>query len=111
MDGTYHYGPTKSFTTQDVTVNLYAQQYGDGQIRFYGSVNLTEAGAIEVGVEYYPTGYEYYYGVSNLSLTYYSGDFTYVVSGLTNGYEYTYRYYVYQNGKTQYGNYSYISLR
>lgn len=111
LNGSYHYGPTKSFTTQNVTVNLYAQQYGDGEIRFYGNVNLTESGAIEVGVEYYPTGYEYYYGVSNVALTSYSGDFSYVVSGLVNGYEYTYRYYVYQNGKTQYGDYYYISLR
>ena len=39
-------------------------------------------------MEYYSSGYEYYYGVTTQYLTYDGGDFSYTVSGLNTGYDY-----------------------
>ncbi len=110
-DGTYQDGRIGTFNTQDVQVTLNAYQSGSGGIKFYGTTDLTESGCIEVGVEYYPSGYEYHYGVTTQYLTYDGGDFSYTVSGLNTGYDYIYRYYIAQNGKIQYGDYYSVSLR
>lgn len=110
-DGRYHYGQTRTFTTNNVQVSLYADKASDYQIHFSGSVDIEEDGAIVVGVEYYPQGYEYYYGVSSAELTNCGGDFSRLVSVPYSGVEYLCRYYIRQGSKCQYGDYFSVSLR
>ena len=106
QDGKYTYGTSQGFTTQSVKVNISVDSVTQTTATLIGNVELTEEGAIEVGV-LYSTKSNLLSGENNvfkISLSYSSTIFNYVIEPLTWNSVYYYRYYIYQNGIYVYGD-------
>ena len=107
QNGKYTYGPSRTFTTQSVAVNLSVGSVTQTTATFNGSVNLSEDGLIEVGV-LYSTGNNLTNGASGVTKHVLtpdsSGNLSLKTEGLQYNTTYNFCYYVCQNGKYTYGS-------
>lgn len=97
----YTYGDVSTFQTEKVPVTIEVESIDKNVVTFKGNVQFSEAGVIEIGVQYYPKSTtSQTVGVLTKTITEISenGDFTVEISGLLLGKEYCWQYYLLQNG-------------
>ncbi len=106
QNGSYTYGSVSELTTSSVTMNLSAESITQTTVTFYGNVELTEDGLIEVGV-LYSTGNNLSVDASGVIRKVLTPDLSGNVSGKAEGLQYNttynYCYYICQNGSYTYG--------
>jgi len=106
QDGVYEYSEVMTFTTEKVPVTIAVENIDKNVVTFKGNVQFSEAGVIEIGVQYYPKSTtNQSAGIQTKTITEISenGDFTVEISGLLLGTEYYWQYYLLQNGVTVVG--------
>ena len=100
---TYTYGEVLTFKTEKVPVTIEVESIDKNVVTFKGNVQFSEAGVIEIGVQYYPKSTtSQSAGIQTKAITEISenGDFTVEISGLLLDTEYYWQYYLLQNGVT-----------
>ena len=100
QDGVYEYSEVMTFTTEKVPVTIAVENIDKNVVTFKGNVQFSEAGVIEIGVQYYPKSTtSQSAGIQTKAITEISenGDFTVEISGLLSDTEYCWQYYLLQN--------------
>ena len=100
---TYTYSEVLTFKTEKVPVTIEVESIDQNVVTFKGNVQFSEAGVIEIGVQYYPKSTtSQSAGIQTKAITEISenGDFTVEISGLLSDTEYYWQYYLLQNGVT-----------
>lgn len=98
---TYTYGEVLTFKTEKVSVTIEVESIDKNVVTFKGNVQFSEAGVIEIGVQYYPKSTtSQSAGIQTKAITEISenGDFTVEISVLLSDTEYEWQYYLLQNG-------------
>ena len=99
----YTYGDVSTFKTEKVPVTIEVESIDKNVVTFKGNVQFSEAGVIEIGVQYYPKSTtSQSAGIQTKAITEISenGDFSVKVSGLLLDTEYYWQYYLLQNDVT-----------
>ena len=99
----YSYGTIQTFKTEKVPVTIEVESIDKNVVTFKGNVQFSEAGVIEIGVQYYPKSTtSQSAGIQTKAITEISenGDFTVEISGLLLDTEYYWQYYLLQNDVT-----------
>ena len=97
----YTYGDVSTFKTEKVPVTIEVESIDRNIVTFKGNVQFSEAGVIEIGVQYYPKSTtSQSAGVKKKTITEIAenGDFSVKVSDLLSDTEYKWQYYLLQNG-------------
>ena len=107
QNGQYTYGPTQTFTTSPVSINISVGSITQTTAQFSGKVGqLTEENAINMGV-LYTTGIDLDVANSNVTRRSItpdeSGTLSFKATNLQYDKTYRYCYYTYQNGQYTYG--------
>ena len=100
---TYTYGEVSTFKTEKVPVTIEVESIDKNVVTFKGNVQFSEAGVIEIGVQYYPKSTtSQSAGIQTKAITEIleNGDFTVEISGLLSDTEYYWQYYLLQNDVT-----------
>ena len=100
QNGKYTYGDAQTFRTEKVPVTIAVESIDKNVVTFKGNVRFSEAGVIEIGVQYYPKSTtNQSAGVRTKPITEISenGDFSVKVSGLLSDTDYYWQYYLLQN--------------
>ena len=103
QNGKYTYGNVQTFRTEKVPVTIEVDSIDKNVVTFKGNVQFSEAGVIEIGVQYYPKSTtSQSAGIQTKTITEISenGDFIVEISGLLSDTEYYWQYYLLQNGVT-----------
>ena len=103
QDGVYEYSKAVTFTTEKVSVTIEVESIDKNVVTFKGNVQFSEAGVIEIGVQYYPKSTtSQSAGIQTKAITEISenGDFIVEISGLLLGTEYYWQYYLLQDDVT-----------
>ena len=99
----YSYGTIQTFKTEDVPITIEVESIDKNVVTFKGNVQFSEAGVIEIGVQYYPKSTtSQSAGIQTKAITEIleNGDFTVEISGLLSDTEYYWQYYLLQNDVT-----------
>ena len=102
-NSTCSYGEIQNFRTNDVPVTMEVDNIYKNVVTFKGNVQFSEAGVIEIGVQYYPKSTTSQSSeIQTKAITEISekGDFTVEISRLLSDTEYYWQYYLSQNGVT-----------
>ena len=101
--GKYTYGSAQEFKTKDVLVEVSVSDITQTTATFIGQTEITESGAIEVGILYSSNSSLSLSSSSTKKKVLNNGSFSFTAEGLTNNTKYYYKYYIKQGDDYVYG--------